>query len=266
MSPVSSPIDIAQAREERRARTHSDLCRARTSPEEERTRIRQHVALEYLDVAEAIAHRFRSAHADPLDVRQVAYMGLLKAVARFEPDRGEDIVAFAVPTISGEIKRYLRDSTWMVRPPRAVQEHSLEVSRQVSDLGQSLGRDPDMTDLERETRLSREEVTEALTCLGGRRPLSLDAPTGDAWGSSLGETIARDDEEFSLTELRVSLDAACRQLATRDREVVRMRFVEEMTQSEIAARIGVTQMQVSRILTRVLGTLRERLTPDLMAA
>src|SRR5690606_5024522 len=154
MLATSSPdtaIDLARERDDRRMRARRDLIRARTASSVERRRIRQRVVLEYLDVADAVAHRFRSAHEDPQDLRQVAYIGLTKAVSRYEPERGDDIVAFAVPTISGEIKRYLRDATWMVRPPRTLQERGLDVSRRIADLEQRLGREPTSSDLERDT-------------------------------------------------------------------------------------------------------------------
>lgn len=258
--------DLARERDDRRVRACRALIHARTASAAERRRIRQKVVLEYLDVADAVAHRFRSAHEDPRDLRQVAYIGLTKAVSRYEPERGDDIVAFAVPTISGEIKRYLRDSTWMVRPPRKLQERGLDVSRRISDLGQRLGREPGIGDIERDTGWSRDEVSAALGCLGGRRPVSLDAPSNDASGASLGELMASENSSLSHFELRMALSMACRDLSHRDRLVLRMRFAEEMTQAEIAREIGVTQMQVSRILTRVLSALRERLTPELLAA
>jgi len=267
MSVVSSPSSAtSRIRNDRRVRTCRDLLRALSAPEEERRRIRQNVVLDHLDVAEAVAHRYRSPYGDAGDLRQVAYMGLTKAVSRFQPDRGDDIVAFAVPTISGEIKRYLRDTSWSVRPPRELQERSLEVTRQLADLGQSLGREPSIRELADEAGMTREQVVESLGCLQGRRPSSLDAPVRDERGVDLGDTIATDESGYARVELRTALAAACQELATRDREVLRMRFVDEMTQARIADEIGVTQMQVSRILSRVLRTLRTRLSPDLLAA
>lgn len=269
MRAIPSPdsaLDLARERDDRRVRARRDLIHARTASAAERRRIRQRVVLEYLDVADAVAHRFRSAHEDPRDLRQVAYIGLTKAVSRYEPERGDDIVAFAVPTISGEIKRYLRDATWMVRPPRNLQERGLDVSRRISDLGQRLGHEPGMADIERDTGWSRDEVSAALGCLGSRRPVSLDAPAGDDSGASLGDMMPTESSSISRFELRMALSMACRDLSHRDRLVLRMRFADEMTQAEIAREIGVTQMQVSRILARVLRALRERLTPELLAA
>jgi len=267
MSVVSLPSSaVSRIRDDRRVRTCRDLLRALSAPEEERQRIRQNVVLDHLDVAEAVAHRYRSPYGDAHDLQQVAYMGLTKAVSRFQPDRGNDIVSFAVPTISGEIKRYLRDTSWSVRPPRELQERSLEVTRQLADLSQSLGREPSISELADEAGMTREQVVESLGCLQGRRPSSLDAPVRDDRGAALGDTIATDDDGYAQVELRTALAAACRDLPARDRRVLRMRFIDEMTQAQIAGEIGVTQMQVSRILARVLRTLRARLSPDLLAA
>lgn len=241
------------------------LATARLAPERERRRIQQEVVLAHLDLADAVARRYRGAFDDWRDARQVAYVGLTKAVQRFEPERGGDLVAFAVPTISGEIKRHLRDASWMVRPPRQLQERSAWVREQIADLEQRLGREPTLAELADAAGLTRAEAAEAVGCMESRHPASLDAPAHEAdegGGATLGDTVPdeAEAEAFGRAELRATLEAACRTLTPREQRIVHLRFVDEMTQSQIAAEFGVTQMQISRILARVLGLLREQLT------
>lgn len=252
----------------RNARTLKMLVSAQGMPEHARRRTQQRVVLEYLDVADAVASRYRSSVQDSRDLRQVAYLGLTKAVQRFEPTLGGDIVSFAVPTISGEIKRYLRDTSWVVRPPRQLQELSVQLRTEVPRIAQSLGRDPSPEEIADALHLPVDQVAEAMQCTQGRRPLSLDTPQrldgGD--GTALGETLRAGHDDFARAELSVAVERACATLTPRERKIVYLRFVREYTQSEIARECGVTQMQISRLLTKIMTTLRSRLSPELLAA
>ena len=255
--------------EERNARMVALLAAARSAPEEQRRRVIQRVVTEYLDVAEAVANRYRSRPQDHGDVRQVAYLGLVKAVQRFDPSRGGDIVSFAVPTIAGEIKRYFRDSSWMVRPPRALQELDAELRSTVAVLAQRLGREPTIDEVAAETGFPRRQVAEGLQCAHARQPVSLDGPCriqADTDTATLGETLSAPEDDFSRADRLVAIAQACRGLSTRDRKILRMRFVQDCTQDEIARACDVTQMQISRLLTRILRDLRAQLSPELLAA
>jgi len=230
-----------------------------------RAHIHQRVMLEYLGLADAIANRFRSAHLEETDLHQIAYLGLAKAVQRFDPSSGGEIAAFAVPTISGEIKRHLRDTSWLVRPPRAIQEAIAELSVELPKLTQELGATPDVRELADATGLKPDVVEEALVCRGLRSPVSLDAALGsdDAHELTLADLLADDDSNFERAELSLLLEDALGTLTPSERELVRMRFDEERTQLEIAQELGISQMQVSRLLSRVLGALRAHLTAAL---
>lgn len=258
-----------EERDERNARMVALLAEAQETPEPARRRIIQRVIVEYLEVADAVANRYRPGPQDHADVQQVAYLGLVKAVQRFDPARGGDIVAFAVPTITGEIKRYFRDASWMVRPPRSLQELGAEVRAAASRLGQLLGREPAVAEIVAEMRVPAEQVVEALACTHARRPVSLDEPMRaipDAEGVSLGESLHAAWDGFSRSERLLTISHACRGLSARDRKILWMRFVQDCTQEEIARECQVTQMQISRVLARILRQLRERLSPDLLAA
>lgn len=247
----------------RDARAAALLAAAKRATPRERRRLEQQVVLDYLEVARAVANRFRSATQDYGDLCQVAYIGLTKAVQRFEPSRGHDIVSFAVPTISGEIKRYLRDTSWTVRPPRRVQELWSELQAETPELTQQLGREPTVDELAEATGRSRSRVAEALRSVQGRIPLSLDAPadggTDDGMIALRDLLASADDPGFERVDLACSISAACRELSETERRILRLRFYEERTQTEIAAELGVSQMQVSRLLRKILCKMRSAL-------
>ncbi|WP_324014717.1 sigma-70 family RNA polymerase sigma factor [Microbacterium sp. JZ37] len=269
IAPTPAPARRApRAQEDRNARAVALLERARSAPAAERTRLQQQVVVEYLDVADAVASRYVSRPQDAGDVRQVAYLGLTKAVQRFAPDRGADIVSFAVPTIAGEIKRHLRDTSWVVRPPRQLQELHAELRTAVPRIAQQLGHDPSPAEIAAETGFAVEHVVEAIDCGQGRQPASLDAPHAATPDGSLtlGDTLHASGADFARAEVSAALAAACRTLSPRERRILYLRFFHEQTQAEIARECGVTQMQISRLLTKILSTLRGQLTPDLLAA
>jgi RNA polymerase sigma-B factor len=239
---------------------------ARDAGEPQRRRIHQQIVLEYLGLAEAVAHRYDSRRQDWSDVRQVAFVGLVKAVQRFDASRGDDFVAFAVPTIAGEIKRHLRDNGWVVRPPRQMQELHSTLLNEVPRLTQRLGREPSPFELAADLDANPREVLEALHCHQSMRPVSLDASALGDDSATLADTLGTLDSDLERAELTQTLLAACSTLSERDQRILYLRFIREQTQSEIASDLGVSQMQVSRLLTRILTALRACLSAEPQAA
>lgn len=218
---------------------------------------RREVFRRHLPMAESIAWRYRGKGVDVDDLRQVASMALMKAIQRFDPEAGS-FAPFAASTVSGELKRHLRDKAWSVRVPRGLQEASLHVGRASRDITQRLGRTPMVADLVAETGLDEETVVEALAAGGAYRSVSLDAPLGDdPTAGSLLDKLGENDDGMALAERWQGVAAALRKLPDRQRRILYLRFYEDMTQSEIAEVIGVSQMHVSRLLRRALATLRD---------
>jgi RNA polymerase sigma-B factor len=212
-------------------------------------------------IASELARRYhgRGIAADDLD--QVANLGLVKAVQGFDPTQGNDFLSFAVPTIRGEIRRYFRDYGWAIRPPRSVQELQARISTAEGELFQALGRSPRPSEIAEHLGVELELVVDSLSANGCFAPMSLDAPVAD------GETAPTDrlgdlDPSFATAEARVVLGRILSDLSPRDRQILEMRFFGGCTQAEIGAEIGVTQMQVSRLLTRLLDRLRRRLESE----
>jgi len=211
----------------------------------------------HLQLADAIAHRFAGRRQDADDLRQVAYLGLVKAAERFDPERSEDFASFAVPTIAGEIKRHFRDNSWFVRPPRSLQELRSTVAHEVPRLAQQLGREPSSDEIAERLGEPIARVDEAIGCVRAMHPMSLDAPVSTAGeNATFGDTLDSGDRMFEQAERLQTLRLACRQLPPRERLIIYRRFYEDRTQSEIASEIGVTQMQVSRLLASTLARLR----------
>lgn len=216
------------------------------------------IVLRHLDLVDGLVHHLASGYRDQSDLRQVGCIGLVHAVRRFDPVRSDNFLSYAVPTISGEIKRYLRDNGWFIRPPRRVQELRQAVSSAIPDLAQSLRREPTVADLAGYLHTSPAGVAEAVGTRTSMEPVSLDAGIGDD-DTSIGATIGDNDQRLELADLRLSLRVALATLTPRERRIVYLRFIEERTQREIADEIGVTQMQVSRLLSAILGRLHCRL-------
>jgi RNA polymerase sigma-B factor len=211
--------------------------------------------------AEYLARRF-SNRGEPLDdLRQVALVGLLKAVERFEPERGLSFTTFAGPTILGELKRHFRDRTWSVRVPRRLQELSLRIERCRAQLGQSLGHAPTPGEIAVDLGVSEEQVLEGMEAASLYRIGSLDIPASDRDDSTSGDRIGALDDELAHVEDRAAVREMIAALPLRERRIVYLRFFEGLTQSEIAERVGVSQMHVSRLLNRSLEALGEQLTP-----
>jgi RNA polymerase sigma-B factor len=213
----------------------------------------------FMPLARKLAHRYRGAHEPYEDLLQVASLGLVKAVDRFEPDRGTAFSSFAVPTILGELKRYFRDLGWSVHVPRGAQERALKVEEAEQKLTSQHGRPPSVPDLAGYLEMSIEEVLDALETAGAHHAVSLDAPHSDEDGESttLAASFGQCDERYELIEDGLTISTVARELPMNEREVLELRFVEDLTQTQIAERIGVSQMQVSRILRHALSRMSE---------
>jgi RNA polymerase sigma-B factor len=211
----------------------------------------------YMPLARSLALRYRRA-SEPLDdLVQVASVGLVKAVDRWDPDRGLAFSSYAVPTILGELRRYFRDATWDVRPARDLQELCLSVEEARETLWGELGRSPTVADIADRLDRSPEEVVEALQATEGRSVRSLDAPVHEEEGTSAsaGDLLGSDDPEFDRVEAGVTIEKMTGILDERAREILRLRFKEDLLQSEIAERVGCSQMHVSRIIRSSLERL-----------
>lgn len=213
----------------------------------------------FLPLARKLARRYAGAREPFEDLMQVASLGLVKAVDRFDARRGTAFSSFAVPTILGELKRYFRDLGWSVHVPRGAQEQALRVEEAQHALSARTGRPPSVPELAEYLELSIEEVIEALETAGAHHSTSLDAPRDESEGDAgtLADAFGEHDDRFELIDASVSISAAARQLSPRERSVLGLRFVRDMTQTQIAQEVGVSQMQVSRILRRALARLRE---------
>jgi RNA polymerase sigma-B factor len=243
-------------RELRRTTTNTALRAAAAFEGEERGRLQDAIIVDYLDLADTLARRYAGASRDLDDLRQVACVGLIKAARRFRPDLGEDFISFAVPTVSGEIKRYLRDHGWFIRPPRRVQDLRSRILASGPVIAQELGRTPTPADLAHWLGETTGDVEEALLCHQSLRPASLDVVRGEGEALTLADTLGYLDPGLDKADLVASLAPAIQALGERDRRIVYLRFYEELTQQEIAADLGVTQMQVSRLLAKILTRLR----------
>ncbi len=218
------------------------------------------IVLRHLDLVDGLVHRLASGYRDQSDLRQVGCIGLVQAVRRFDPERSDNFLSYAVPTISGEIKRYLRDNGWFIRPPRRLQELRHAVTGAIPDLAQALQREPTVADLAVHLDAAPASIAEAVGTRTSLRPVSLDAGAGGADADpTMAASIGSDDGRLELADLRLSLRVALGTLTPRERRIVYLRFIEERTQRQIAAEIGVTQMQVSRILARILARLHVQL-------
>jgi RNA polymerase sigma-B factor len=213
----------------------------------------------FLPLARQLARRYQRGNEPLDDLVQVASIGLVKAVDRFDPERGSAFSSYAVPTILGELKRYFRDAGWAVHVPRGMQERVMNVNQAVSRLSRDLGRSPTPTEVARSLDEDPEHVLEAMEAAIAYDAVSLDAPsrTADEDGSdTYADSVGVIDERFELVEYAAAIEPTVRALPERDRMVLQLRFDEDLTQLEIAERIGVSQMHVSRLIRRALTRLR----------
>lgn len=224
-------------------------------------RLRDRAIERYLPLARRLAARYHRQQEPFDDLLQVASLGLVKAVERWDPSRGTRFSSFAVPTISGELRRHFRATAWNLHVPRGVQEDALTVRNAVSRLTHELGRAPRISELSERTGLDTEAVTEALHARSVQTTVSLDQPSGrsaEENDATLGEHVGAEDGGFDIAEHKAVLRSLLRTLPAREREVLFLRFARDLTQSEIAERVGCSQMQVSRILRRTIARLGER--------
>lgn len=218
--------------------------------------LREQLVNAHLGLAEYLARRFANRGEALDDLVQVASLGLIKAVDRFDPERGVEFSTYATHTIVGELKRHFRDKGWAIRAPRRMQELYLRLGKVVATLGQELGRSPTIAELAAEVKVSEEEVLEALEAGQAYRSTSLDAPSGNEEGETLASRIGEEDPSLEDAESRATLSPLLAQLAPRERLILHLRFFEGLTQSEIATRLGISQMHVSRLLARSVAQLR----------
>jgi RNA polymerase sigma-B factor len=209
-------------------------------------------------LAEHLARRFGGRGQQLDDLVQVASIGLVKAIDRFDAGREVRFATYATATIVGELKRHFRDRGWGVRVPRSVQEATMQVNRATADLWQELGRAPTVADLVARTDLSEESVIEALGASRAYTSASLDEPVGDS-GSSAGDLLGSEDERFDVSVDWLAMAPKLRTLSERERRILYLRFFEDKTQTEIAEEIGISQMHVSRLIRRAIETMRDEL-------
>jgi RNA polymerase sigma-B factor len=233
------------------------------SDDPRRTGLRDHLVTAHLAVARNIARRFSNRGEPQDDLVQVATVGLIHAVDRFDPERGFDFLSFAVPTIVGEVRRHFRDASWSVHVPRRLKELHTAVGSASSELSQSLGRSPSPSELAAHLGMTKEQIYEGLEASSAYRSLSLDELTGANEDSSpLVDRIGTLDSALDGVEVHESLQPLLAQLPDRERKIVILRFYGNMTQTQIAQRMGISQMHVSRLLATTLQSLRRGLTDN----
>ncbi|MCM3885006.1 RNA polymerase sigma factor SigF [Frankia sp. R82] len=229
----------------------------------ERAALRDQLVRMHLPLVEYLARRFRN-RGEPLDdLVQVATIGLIKSVDRFDPERGVEFSTYATPTIVGEIKRHFRDKGWAIRVPRRLQELKLSLTKATSELSQTLGRSPTVSEIARHLQMTEEEVLEGLESANAYSAVSLDAPdSGDDEAPAVADTLGVQDESLEGVEYRESLKPLLEKLPPREKRILLLRFFGNMTQSQIATELGISQMHVSRLLARTLAQLRRGLLED----
>ncbi|HEX7522042.1 MAG TPA: SigB/SigF/SigG family RNA polymerase sigma factor [Acidimicrobiia bacterium] len=220
-------------------------------------RLRDDLVEGHVALARFLARRFANRGESFDDLVQVALVGLFKAVERFDPDRGLQFSTFATPTIVGELKRHFRDKGWAVRVPRRVQELHVQLAAVVGGLSQELGRSPRPAEIAVRAGCSEEDVLEAMEAGGSYRLASLDSATQNEAGPGLLQRLGGDDEELERVDRRLELAGLLEALPEREQQIVYLRYFEGLTQSEIADKVGISQMHVSRLLVRSLAMLRE---------
>jgi len=249
---------------QRAVRTHELLTQAASADEEAATRMREEAVLLNADIAVSLAMRYRGRGVPDEDLIQTAHLGLVKAVQGFDAARGDNFLGFAVPTMLGEIKRYFRDHAWTIKPPRRIQELQPQVWATSARLTGSGGEAPTSSEVARELGVDEAEVDEALAARHCFSASSLDYKVSGSRdneddGAALVDILGDEDPGFDRAEAVVALRPLCRRLSERDRRLIYLRFFHEWTQAKIAEEFGVTQMQVSRLLSRVLQELRAEL-------
>ena len=269
---TASPRDDAASDDTARDEPGSDRARARALFTEmvslplgsaERQAIRDELVKTHLPLVEYLARRFRNRGELHDDLVQVATIGLIKSVDRFDLARGVEFSTYATPTIVGEIKRHFRDKGWAIRVPRRLQELKLALAKATSELAQRNGRSPTVAELAHYLGMSEEDVLEGLESANAYSTISLDTPeSGDSDALAVADTLGVADESLEGVEYRESLKPLLDELPSREKRILLLRFFGNMTQSQIAAELGISQMHVSRLLARTLARLREGLLVD----
>ena len=258
-------LDRSASRVVRRQETSRLLSEAAQATGETRDDLLEQVIVLNIGVAHAIAHRYRNRSIPVEDLEQVACMALVRAAQKFDVSQDRDFLTYAVPTISGELKRHFRDHGWTIRPPRRVQEIQSKVINAFHH-GQESGSQPSAAKLAEELGLPESDVAEALQAEGCFTPVSLDVPVTEDGRAAIDRLTDEDETDTRAMEARLVLSPALRKLSARDRRILQLRFVEDKTQQEIGDELGVTQMQASRLLKRILETLRHDLGQEALPA
>jgi RNA polymerase sigma-B factor len=225
---------------------------------------REALVRRFLPLARKLAGRYRRG-AEPLDdLRQVASLGLLKAIDRYDPAHGTAFSSFAVPTILGELRRHFRDTGWVIHVPRDLQELAVRLGGTAEELHDALSRPPTAAEIAAHLEVTVEQVLEAREAAGAHHATSLDSPAyeADDAGATLADTLGTEDQGLEAAEASVMVQRLMVRLSERDREILRLRFAEDLTQSEIGARVGISQMHVSRRIRQSLEQLREEADAD----
>jgi RNA polymerase sigma-B factor len=259
--PETAPAERADRsdRTEQRAETMRVLARMAALPADdpERVRLRDEVVEDHMPYARHIAQRYGGRGASGEDFEQVAYLGLVKAVDNFDPEHGTGFLGYATPMIIGEIKRYFRDATWGVHVPRRMQELSGALRKATDTLTHDLGREPTIAELARHLGAEPEEIVEAIDAAGAYTTASLDHPVNsEEQGASLLDFMGEEDAGFDAVIDHQVLTELLTRLGERDKRILLMRYFRGMTQAEIGEELGVSQMQISRLLSRILKELR----------
>lgn len=229
--------------------------------EEARRAVRERIIGANMCVADSIARRYRGRGEPEEDLRQVAYVGLSKAVNGYDDSYQKDFLTYAVPTISGELKRHFRDCCWVIRPPRRIQELQPRIASCSEGLRNQLNRPAESEEIADDLGIDAAEVREALSANGCFTPASLDAGVGDSDSTSLADLIGDADPDLVRREVHLLLAPLVREMPQRDRDIIALRFYHDWTQERIAKELSITQMQVSRLLSRIMSHLRERIDP-----
>ena len=224
---------------------------------------REQLIMSHMNLVRFLASKFRN-RGEPLDdLIQVGNIGLIKAIDRFDPSRGLEFTTFATPTILGEIKRHFRDKGWSIRVPRRLQELSAKVTQATDELTKELQRSPTTEEVASYLGTSVDEVLEAMESSSAYSPVPLETPTSDDDDApSVIDRYATEDQQLGVADDRMVIEDTIKDFSPREREIIKMRFVEGLTQVEIAERLGISQVQVSRLLRRTLKKVREKIDPD----
>ena len=225
---------------------------------------REKLVMSHLNLVRFIANKFKNRGEPIDDLIQVGYLGLLKAIDRFDPSRGLEFTTFATPTIMGEIKRHFRDKGWSVRVPRRLQELSAKVNQATDTLTSQLQRSPTIAEIADYLDATVDEVLEAMQSSSAYSSVSLEAPSGadDDDTPSVIDRYATEDSDLAFTDDRIIIEEALASFSPRERDVIEMRFLKGMTQIEIAEKLGISQVQVSRLLRRTLKKIQDKIDPE----